>query len=50
MIVLGGEGTKDIKDFWALDLDSKVWVCPDVFYNGKYTAKRFHTASTINNS
>ena len=30
MIVIGGEATSDLKDFWALDLDKGMWFNPDV--------------------
>jgi len=26
MIVIGGEATSDLKDFWALDLESSTWI------------------------
>ena len=47
MVVLGGEANSDLKDFWALDLDTKKWYKPVIEGFGNYTAKRFHTASTI---
>jgi Kelch motif len=25
MVVIGGEALTDLKDFWALDLDTMVW-------------------------
>jgi hypothetical protein len=30
MIVIGGEANSDLKDFWALDLDEKVWHKPEI--------------------
>ena len=30
MIIVGGEATSDLKDFWALDLDETVWRKPEV--------------------
>ena len=47
MVVIGGEATSDLKDFWALDLDQQVWKNPEVQYHEHYTPKRFHTASAI---
>jgi Galactose oxidase, central domain len=50
MIVIGGEALTDLKDFWALDLDSLVWRQPPIQYLQHYTAKRFHSASAIGDS
>lgn len=50
MVVIGGEATSDLKDFWALDLDSLIWRKPNVQYLEHYTPKRFHTASAINDT
>lgn len=47
MIIIGGEATSDLKDFWALDLDTMQWYNTDVSGFDNYTAKRFHTASAI---
>lgn len=30
MVVIGGEATSDLKDFWALDLELSVWRKPEV--------------------
>lgn len=30
MVVIGGEATSDLKDFWALDLDNNIWRKPEV--------------------
>lgn len=48
MVVIGGEASADLKDFWALDLDNNTWRKPEVQYFEHYTAKRFHTATAIN--
>ena len=50
MIVIGGEANSDLKDFWALNLDTNCWFKPQVEGFNTYTGKRFHTASTISNS
>ena len=50
MIVIGGEANSDLKDFWALDLDTLKWFQPDVEGFTNYTSKRFHTASTISDT
>ena len=43
MVVLGGEANSDLKDFW----DTLKWFKPNIEGFNTYTAKRFHTASTI---
>lgn len=48
MIVVGGEASSDLKDFWALDLEENVWYKPEVNFNEYYTPKRFHTVCAIN--
>ena len=49
MIVVGGEsGSSDLNDFWALDLESKKWIQPDIDGKDSFIPKRFHTASTVN--
>ncbi len=50
MVVIGGEATSDLKDFWALDLDLSVWRKPDIEFFEHYTPKRFHTASAVGDS
>jgi len=30
MVVIGGESTSDLRDFWALDLEEGMWYKPDV--------------------
>lgn len=30
MVVIGGEASSDLRDFWALDLDSNTWFKPDI--------------------
>ena len=47
MIVIGGESSADLRDFWALDLDEARWYQPDVEGFDNYTPKRFHTLTTI---
>ena len=50
MIVVGGEANSDLKDFWALDLEERIWLKPDLLFHDFYTPKRFHTISTINST
>ena len=50
MVVMGGEANSDLKDFWALNLDTMRWFKPTIEGFSNYTAKRFHTASTISES
>lgn len=50
MVVIGGEANSDLKDFWALNLDTMTWHKPNIEGFSTYTAKRFHTASTISES
>lgn len=50
MVTIGGETNSDQKDFWALDLESKVWFKPELEFKDFYTAKRFHTINSINNN
>lgn len=48
MIVVGGESnSSDLNDFWALDLEFKKWLRPEIHGGHNYMAKRFHTANTI---
>jgi hypothetical protein len=47
MVVIGGEATSDLNDFWTLDLEGAVWRKPDVLFYEHYTPKRFHTATSI---
>jgi hypothetical protein len=30
MVIIGGEATSDLKDFWALDLDEMQWYKPEI--------------------
>jgi len=30
MVVIGGEASADLKDFWALDLDQGIWRKPEI--------------------
>jgi len=30
MVVIGGEASSDLRDFWALDLETNTWRKPDV--------------------
>ena len=48
MIVIGGEANSDLKDFWALDLEEKIWFKPEIDFDNYYTPKRFHTLCTLN--
>jgi hypothetical protein len=48
MIVVGGEsGSSDLNDFWALDLENKKWIEPEIAGLENFMPKRFHTASTM---
>lgn len=47
MVVIGGEATADLKDFWAFDLDKEEWHNPEINYQDSYTPKRFHSANAI---
>lgn len=48
MIVVGGESNNsDLDDFWALDLESKDWIKPDIHGQESFAPKRFLTASTL---
>lgn len=48
MVVIGGEATADLKDFWAFDILDGRWYNPEINYLDHYTPKRFHTANSIN--
>lgn len=48
MVVVGGEASSDLKDFWALDLDTFTWFKPEVEQFENFTAKRFHSATALN--
>jgi hypothetical protein len=50
MVIIGGEATSDLKDFWALDLDEMKWCKPDISGFDNYTSKRFHTATSISDN
>jgi hypothetical protein len=49
MIIVGGESISsgDLNDFWALDLESKVWTKPEMEGQDLFCHKRFHTASAM---
>ena len=48
MVVVGGESnSSDLGDLWVLDLESRVWRQPEVDGKNTFSAKRFHTASTL---
>ena len=47
MVVIGGEATSDLRDFWALDLENNRWYSPELFFNEFYTPKRFHSVNVI---
>lgn len=47
MVVIGGEANSDLKDFWALDLEEKMWYKPEINFDDYYTPKRFHTLCPI---
>lgn len=48
MVVVGGESnSSDLGDLWVLDLESKCWKQPEIDGKNTFSAKRFHTASTI---
>jgi hypothetical protein len=47
MLVVGGEATADLKDFWALDLEEGKWHNPEINYLDTYTPKRFHSVNSI---
>lgn len=48
MVSIGGEAASDLKDFWALDLEERIWYKPEPDFKEYYTPKRFHTITTIN--
>jgi hypothetical protein len=48
MVTIGGEANADLKDFWAFDLEDKIWFKPEIEFKDYYTAKRFHTINPIN--
>jgi N-acetylneuraminic acid mutarotase len=50
MVVIGGEATSDLRDFWALNLETNTWFKPDVEHFDNFTPKRFHSASVIGDS
>jgi len=50
MVVIGGEASSDLRDFWALDLDKSTWHNPDVDQFENFTPKRFHSASALGDS
>jgi hypothetical protein len=47
MVTVGGEATADLKDFWALDLEQRMWYKPELEFQDYYTPKRFHTINAI---
>lgn len=50
MVVIGGEATSDLRDFWALDLEQSLWYKPDVEQFENFTPKRFHSLSAISDT
>ena len=50
MVTIGGEATSDLKDFWAFDIDSKLWYNVEVDFRQYFTGKRFHTINAISNT
>lgn len=50
MIVVGGEANSDLRDFWALDLEERVWYKPELHFNEYFTPKRFHTINALNDT
>jgi hypothetical protein len=50
MVIIGGEGQNDLKDLWVLNLDTEIWEEPVIEWSSHYTAKRFHSASTISDT
>lgn len=50
MVTIGGEANSDLKDFWAFDLDRKLWHKVEVEFKQYFTPKRFHTISTISDT
>ena len=47
MIIVGGEANSDLRDVWALDLEERVWLKPEITFCDTYTPKRFHSVSAI---
>jgi len=48
MVVIGGESNSaDLNDCWALDLESFLWIKPEIRGQNHFTPKRFHSANTI---
>jgi hypothetical protein len=47
MVVIGGEASSDLRDFWALDLETNTWFKPEVSQFENFTPKRFHSASVL---
>ena len=47
MVIVGGEANSDLRDIWALNLDTLMWYKPEVQGFDNYTPKRFHTVSAI---
>ena len=48
MVVVGGEScSSDLNDLWALDLENKKWLKPEIQGQESFSPKRFHTASAI---
>jgi hypothetical protein len=50
MVTVGGESNSDLKDFWALDFESRTWYKPEIDFKDYYTPKRFHTINTLSES
>jgi hypothetical protein len=47
LVTIGGESNADLKDFWAFDMEEKVWYKPEIDFCDYYSAKRFHTINPI---
>jgi|LauGreDrversion4_2_1035121.scaffolds.fasta_scaffold350075_1 hypothetical protein len=48
MVVIGGESNSaDLNDCWTLDLESFLWIKPEIRGQNHFTPKRFHSANTI---
>jgi hypothetical protein len=48
MIIVAGEGVTNLSDVIMLNLDTMVWISPQIeFKNGAFTARKFHTATAI---
>ena len=50
MIVIGGESESDLSDLWAFCFESVQWISPKVNNSNLFQAKRFHTATKIQES